>query len=99
MLVINPIIAFLSIIPLSPGGLGVRQVAFAALFVAVGAGAELGFLVGLLQQIITYLISLPGLVLWVRGKETHMNFQLDDSHPAHPHVEGTLLTTLTISCG
>jgi uncharacterized protein (TIRG00374 family) len=68
VLVINPIIAFLSIIPLSPGGLGVRQVAFAALFVAVGAGAELGFLVGLLQQIITYLISLPGLLLWVRGQ-------------------------------
>lgn len=68
VLVINPIIAFLSVIPLSPGGLGVRQVAFAALFVAVGAGAELGFLVGLLQQIITYLISLPGLVLWVRGQ-------------------------------
>ncbi len=68
VLVINPIIAFLAVIPLSPGGLGVRQVAFAALFVAVGAGAELGFLVGLLQQIITYLISLPGLVLWVRGQ-------------------------------
>jgi len=68
VLVINPIIAFLSIIPLSPGGLGVRQVAFAALFVAVGAGAELGFLVGLLQQIITYLISLPGLLLWLRGQ-------------------------------
>ncbi len=67
VLVINPIIAFLSVIPLSPGGLGVRQVAFAALFVSVGVGAELGFLVGLLQQVITYLVSLPGLLLWVRG--------------------------------
>lgn len=66
VLVINPIIAFLSVIPLSPGGLGVRQVAFAALFVSVGVGAELGFLVGLLQQVITYLVSLPGLLLWVR---------------------------------
>lgn len=68
VLVINPIIAFLAVIPLSPGGLGVRQVAFAALFVTVGAGAELGFLVGLLQQVITYLVSLPGLILWVRGQ-------------------------------
>ena len=68
VLVINPIIAFLSVIPLSPGGLGVRQVAFAALFVSVGVGAELGFLVGLLQQVITYLVSLPGLLLWVRGQ-------------------------------
>jgi len=68
VLVINPIIAFLAVIPLSPGGLGVRQVAFAALFVTVGVGAELGFLVGLLQQVITYLVSLPGLFLWVRGQ-------------------------------
>jgi len=68
VLVINPIIAFLAVIPLSPGGLGVRQVAFAALFVTVGVAAELGFLVGLLQQVITYLISLPGLVIWVRGR-------------------------------
>lgn len=68
VLVINPLIAFLSVIPLSPGGLGVRQVAFAALFVSVGVAAELGFLVGLLQQVITYLVSLPGLVLWVRGQ-------------------------------
>lgn len=68
VLVINPIIAFLSVIPLSPGGLGVRQVAFAALFVSVGVAAELGFLVGLLQQVITYLVSLPGLLLWVRGR-------------------------------
>ncbi len=68
VLVINPLIAFLSVIPLSPGGLGVRQVAFAALFVSVGVAAELGFLVGLLQQVITYLVSLPGLVMWVRGQ-------------------------------
>lgn len=68
VLVINPIIAFLSVIPLSPGGLGVRQVAFAALFVSVGVAAELGFLVGLLQQVITYLVSLPGLLIWVRGQ-------------------------------
>lgn len=70
VLVINPIIAFLSVIPLSPGGLGVRQVAFAALFVTVGVSAELGFLVGLLQQLITYLVSLPGLLLWVRGRRS-----------------------------
>lgn len=68
ILVINPIIGFLAIIPLSPGGLGVRQVAFAALFVAVGVRAELGFVVGLLQQLVTYVVSLPGLLIWVRGQ-------------------------------
>lgn len=69
VLVINPIIAFLAVIPLSPGGLGVRQGAFAALFVTVGVSWGLGFLVGVLQQLITYLVSLPGLVIWIRGQQ------------------------------
>jgi glycosyltransferase 2 family protein len=68
VLTINPIIVFVAlIIPLSPGGLGVRQGAFAATFILMGAGGELGFAVGLLQQFISYLISLPGGYLWVRG--------------------------------
>lgn len=67
VLVINPIIGFLAVIPLSPGGLGVRQVAFSALFVTVGVSADLGFLVGLLQQVVTYVVSLPGLLFWIRG--------------------------------
>ncbi|GEM_PF-345644 len=68
VLVINPIIGFLTVIPLSPGGLGVRQVAFSALFVTVGVSPALGFLVGLLQQVVTYVVSLPGLLLWIRGQ-------------------------------
>lgn len=65
---INPIIVFVAlIIPLSPGGLGVRQGAFAATFALMGAGSELGFAVGLLQQFISYLVSLPGGYFWVRG--------------------------------
>ncbi|MCC6168866.1 MAG: flippase-like domain-containing protein [Caldilineaceae bacterium] len=68
VLTINPIIVFVAlIIPLSPGGLGVRQGAFAATFLLMGAGSELGFAVGLLQQFIAYLVSLPGGYLWVRG--------------------------------
>lgn len=68
VLTINPIIVFVAlIIPLSPGGLGVRQGAFAATFILMGAGGELGFAVGLLQQFVSYLISLPGGYLWVRG--------------------------------
>ena len=68
VLTINPIIVFVSlIIPLSPGGLGVRQGVFAATFLLMGAGSELGFAVGLLQQAIAYGVSLPGGYLWVRG--------------------------------
>jgi uncharacterized protein (TIRG00374 family) len=68
VLTINPIIVFVGLaLPLSPGGLGVRQGAFAATFLLMGAGAELGILVGLLQQFIGYLVSLPGGYWWVRG--------------------------------
>ena len=69
VLVINPIIVvLLLLIPLSPGGLGVRQGAFQATFVLMGAGGGLGFAVGLLQQFIGYLVSLPGAYLWIRGR-------------------------------
>ena len=69
VLAINPIIVFVAlVVPLSPGGLGVRQGAFAATFLLVGAGAALGFAVGLVQQFIGYLVSLPGGYIWVRGR-------------------------------
>ncbi|HXF60194.1 MAG TPA: lysylphosphatidylglycerol synthase domain-containing protein, partial [Caldilineaceae bacterium] len=69
VLTINPIIVFVAlVIPLSPGGLGVRQGAFAATFALMGAGVELGFAAGLLQQFIAYLVSLPGGLLWIRGR-------------------------------
>jgi len=72
VLVINPIIVFaLVVVPLSPGGLGVRQVSFAGLFLFMGAGYELGTAVGLLQQFIGYVVSVPGGVLWVSGKYRH----------------------------
>lgn len=71
VLAINPIIVFaLLVVPLSPGGLGVRQVSFAGLFLFIGAGAALGTAVGLLQQFIGYLVSLPGGYFWVRSGRT-----------------------------
>ncbi|MEZ4640775.1 MAG: lysylphosphatidylglycerol synthase transmembrane domain-containing protein [Caldilineaceae bacterium] len=69
VLVINPIIVLLLVaVPLSPGGLGVRQGAFSIMFFLIGAGSDLGYGVGLLQQVIVYLVSLPGLILWLRGR-------------------------------
>jgi uncharacterized membrane protein YbhN (UPF0104 family) len=71
VLAINPIIVFVALaLPLSPGGLGVRQGAFAATFWLMGAGAGLGFAVGLVQQAISYLVSLPGAFLWIKGRGT-----------------------------
>jgi len=68
VLVINPIIVLLLVaVPLSPGGLGVRQGAFAIMFYIIGAGAALGYAVGLLQQFIVYVVSVPGGIIWMRS--------------------------------
>jgi uncharacterized membrane protein YbhN (UPF0104 family) len=68
VLVVNPIIVFVALaLPLSPGGLGVRQSAFVLTFLLIGASGELGLIVGLLQQALGYLVSIPGGILWIRG--------------------------------
>ncbi len=69
VLVINPIIVLLLVaVPLSPGGLGVRQGAFSIMFYLIGAGGDLGYAVGLLQQFIVYVVSVPGGLIWMRGR-------------------------------
>ncbi len=68
VLVVNPIIVFVALaLPLSPGGLGVRQGAFVLTFLLVGASGTLGLAVGLLQQALGYLVSIPGGLLWMRS--------------------------------
>ncbi|MGL4650798.1 MAG: lysylphosphatidylglycerol synthase transmembrane domain-containing protein [Caldilineaceae bacterium] len=68
VLVVNPMIVFVGLaLPLAPGGLGVRQGAFALTFLLVGAGAALGLAVGISQPALGYLVSLPGGILWIRG--------------------------------
>ena len=73
VLTINPIVVFVALaLPFSPGSLGVRQGAFAATFLLMGTdgplpAGELGLAVGLIQQLIGYLVSLPGGYWWVRG--------------------------------
>ena len=69
VLVINPIIVLLLVaVPLSPGGLGVRQGAFSIMFFIIGAGGDLGYAVGLLQQFVAYIVSVPGGIIWMRGR-------------------------------
>lgn len=80
VLVVNPIIVFVAMaLPLAPGGLGVRQGAFALTFRLVGAGSDLGFAVGILQQALGYLVSLPGGAIWIRGRR---NGAANDTPPA-----------------
>jgi uncharacterized protein (TIRG00374 family) len=68
VLAINPIIVFIALfVPFLPGGLGVRQAAFYLTFLLVGRSGDLGIAVGVLQQLIGYLVSLPGAYLWMQG--------------------------------
>ena len=86
VLVINPIIVFvLLIFPLLPGGLGVRQLTFAGTFVLIGASRDIGTGVGLLQQFIGYLVSIPGGFFWMRGRRG----RIDTSVPRGP--EGSVI--------
>ncbi len=73
VLAVNPIIVFaMLIVPLAPGGLGIRQASFASLFLLIGAGFDLGKAVGLLQQAIGYLVSIPGGILWLLGRRNRL---------------------------
>ncbi len=69
ILVVNPMIVFALIVPLAPGGLGIRQISLAYLFLLIGASYEMGAAVGIVQQLVTYLVSIPGGLLWLIGRK------------------------------
>jgi uncharacterized protein (TIRG00374 family) len=64
----NPIIAFVLLVPISIGGLGVTQAAYPFFYGLVGVSPDLAFAVSLLKQLIVYLTSFPGGSLWWRGR-------------------------------
>ena len=66
--VFNPIIAFVLLVPISIGGLGVTQAIYPFFYGLVHVPANLAFAVALLKQLIIYATSLPGGVLWWRGR-------------------------------
>lgn len=67
--IFNPIIAFVLLVPVSIGGLGVTQAAYPFFYGLMDVRlANLAFAVSLLKQLIIYLTSLPGGVLWWRGR-------------------------------
>lgn len=73
VIAINPIIVFVLLaVPFIPGGLGIRQAVFAGTFALLGYDFALGFKVGLIQQAIGYLVSLPGGYIWVRGRNSRV---------------------------
>jgi uncharacterized protein (TIRG00374 family) len=64
--IFNPIIAFVLAFPISIGGLGVTQAIYPFFYGLVGIPANLAFTVSLLKQLIIYVTSLIGGVLWWR---------------------------------
>jgi glycosyltransferase 2 family protein len=64
----NPIIAFVLLVPISIGGLGVTQAAYPFFYGLAGVSTNLAFAVSLMKQLIIYVTSIPGGILWWRGK-------------------------------
>jgi uncharacterized protein (TIRG00374 family) len=64
----NPIIAFVLLVPISVGGLGVTQAAYPFFYGLVGVSNSLAFTLSLLKQLIIYVTSLVGGVLWWRTR-------------------------------
>ncbi len=64
----NPIIAFVLLVPISVGGLGVTQAIYPFFYGLVGVPGSLAFTLSLLKQLIIYVTSLLGGVLWWRRK-------------------------------
>ncbi len=60
----NPIIAFLLIVPISIGGLGTGSLLYVGAYGLVGVPATTAFALSVIKQLVIYLSSLPGGVLW-----------------------------------
>ena len=43
------------------------------MYFLIGAGGDLGYAVGLMQQFVTYVVSVPGGIIWMRSgqRNTH----------------------------
>jgi len=80
VLVLNPLIAFALLIPLSVGGLGISQSAYVFFFSLAGVSSTLSLAMSLLHQAIVYAGSLPGAVLWLRRRQVS-TLPATSSHP------------------
>ena len=59
----------LTIIPISLAGWGVRESAMVGIFLLIGASKEMILSVSILYGVMLIVASLPGLVIWLRGKK------------------------------
>jgi uncharacterized protein (TIRG00374 family) len=85
-LVFVPIIAIISMLPVSIGGLGLRESAFMTFFAPVGLTAEQSVTLGLLWYAVCATGSLPGgwVYLTYRHKESYLGFQISNLKSQRP---------------
>jgi len=71
----NPLIAFVLIVPISVGGLGLNQSAYVFFYGLVGIAAAVIFPISIVMQSVIYIASLPGGILWLvkRGQKPEGN--------------------------
>jgi len=64
----NPLIAFVLLIPISVGGVGINQTAYVFFFGLVGVSEVLSLSLSVALQVIILVSSLPGGILWWRAR-------------------------------
>jgi hypothetical protein len=70
ILLFNPLIALVLMLPISIGGLGLNQAAYPFFYGLAGVSADHAVAVSVLMQAVIIVGSLPGGVFWLRGRRT-----------------------------
>jgi uncharacterized protein (TIRG00374 family) len=79
----NALVVFAPLIIPSLGGLGVTQGAFVVLYATIGKATtdEHAFAMGLMMQVVVIVSSLPGALLWLRGRAQAAGSQSSLTNP------------------
>ncbi len=77
----NPIIAVILIAPISIGGLGTMSVLYVYFYGLVGVPETLAFALSLIKQLVIYLGSLPGGILWLKSRKRGGGSSDEDALP------------------
>jgi hypothetical protein len=73
IMLFNPLIALVGMLPISIGGLGLNQAAYPFFYGLAGVPVDHAVAVSVLMQAIILLGSLPGGVFWLRGRQKEQN--------------------------
>lgn len=66
MFLVAPVITLLTLIPISPGGIGTQESFFALTFGTIGIGESMALAMALLARFLDLMVSLIGAILWLQ---------------------------------